>query len=153
MLKRLEALAQEESRDPHRAGVAAAIFDKSGRPIGQGVSNFLNPDSETPERWEKTAKQPWVFHAEVEAIHDAYYQTRGRPWGGVIVTTYFPCSACANHIVRAGLRCVVSPEPDFNHPRRGADWAVAVQILEENGVEIRKPGVLAGVPEPAAATG
>lgn len=132
-------------RDPHRAGVAAVVLNHRGLMVGHGAANFVSQTSETPERWEKAAKQPWIFHAEQDAIIDAL-ESGNRVRGGTVVTTYYPCSSCANLMARVGIAKVITPPADFNHPRRGADWQVAAQILRENGVETNEAGVPASQP-------
>lgn len=124
------------NEDPNRQ-VRATIWRGNDEIIGQGWNAFAPSTLSTEERW--ADKHRWVCHAEEVAIHNAY--RRGNQLvGSTIVTNYFPCARCANHIVLAGIGQVSAPTPDLAHPRWGREWQASLEILKENGVAISFDG-------------
>jgi dCMP deaminase len=78
----------------------------------------------------------WFSHAELNAITNA--ARCGTPLdGGTMIVTHMPCMDCARAIVQAGIRRVVTREPDPAFMHRWSDHVIrARQLFEECGVEL-----------------
>jgi dCMP deaminase len=107
------------------------------------VSGIINPESRArilapiESRHDKPAKYLWTEHAERNAIYGV--ARRGGPalQGSAIYVPWFPCADCARAIIQSGISQVVAYLPDFDHPKYGPDFKVAVQMFKESGVDVR----------------
>lgn len=81
------------------------------------------------------SKHFYIEHAERRVLADVAAMGK-RAEGGTLYVTLFPCAACARAIVRAGIRRVVTTEPDLRHPRWGADWGAARVIFAAHGTRV-----------------
>ncbi len=93
-------------------------------------------DDTRPDRRVRPAQWMWAEHAERNAIYNAA-RTGMALEGFTIYSTRFPCMECARAIVQSGLKVLVSPRPDFDHPRWGEGFKLAIELLTEAGVLIR----------------
>jgi dCMP deaminase len=78
----------------------------------------------------------WMAHAELNAIVNA--ARVGTPLdGSSIVVTHFPCMGCAKAIVQAGIKTVITNEPDLQFWHRWREDIIRTkQLFQECGVEI-----------------
>ncbi|MCJ8332199.1 MAG: dCMP deaminase family protein [Lentisphaeria bacterium] len=90
------------SKDP-RTKVGAIIVTEDTRQVSIGYNGFPSKLKETPERWEKPLKYDYVIHAELNAIMNCPFDTKGA-W---LYCTHQPCHRCLEHLVNAGIKRVV----------------------------------------------
>lgn len=117
-------------------GVGAVIVNDKDI-ISMGYNGFprgCNDDIE--ERHQRPLKYQWTAHAEENAIVNA--ARKGiKTMGTTMYLNWFPCDRCAGMIVNAGIkRIVCNKEPDFTNTVFGESFKIAVQKLNEGGVEI-----------------
>ncbi len=123
----------ELTDDPNR-GVACLIV-KDNNIISHGVNVLSNGVTKTEERVTKPLKSMWISHSERNAIFKAAkegYSTDGCK----MYVTYFPCHECARAIIQAGIKEIITYEPDFSHEKWGESWNIALDMFEECGVKI-----------------
>ena len=103
----------------------------NGAPRGCGADELGDVRGERPEKYY------WFSHAEDNAIANA--ARVGYPLvGTTLVVTHFPCMACANLIVQAGIMKVIVPHPTPEFLERWAEHVGRSQALfAECGVEVR----------------
>lgn len=104
-----------------------AVIMSYDRLISQGINH--HPDGLPCESLVdgQLVTDPKVIHAEVSAINKAI-ATGENLQGSTIYVTHQPCPACAEAIVKSGIRRVV-----YAHPYRIAD---GLRILLAAGVKI-----------------
>lgn len=93
-------------------------------------------DDTRPDRRVRPAQWIWSEHAERNAIYNAA-RTGTALAGFTIYSTRFPCMDCARAVVQSGLRTLVAPRPEFEHPRWGEEFKLSLELLSEAGVLIR----------------
>jgi dCMP deaminase len=93
-------------------------------------------DDEVPERHERPTKYLFTEHAERNAIYAAARLGFALE-GCSLYTTLFPCVDCARAVIQSGIATVITPKPDFDDPKWGADFLVAELLLTESGVTIQ----------------
>lgn len=120
--------------------------DGEGGPFGyNGAPRGCKADEDARFQT-RPEKYHWAEHAERNVIYTA--ARRGfSTLGSTIVVTHFPCMDCARAIVQAGIKRVVTlqPDPDFEE-RWFAQIARAIRLFKECGVEVEV------LPSPAAFT-
>ena len=123
------------SKDPACKVAAIILARDSHQILSAGFNSLCRKHAELPERWERPLKYKWVAHAELNAVANA---ARGgvRLEGAICVVTLFPCADCCKALIQAGIRCVVTVEPDWAHPRWQTDFRIARDMLNESGVEV-----------------
>lgn len=120
------------NRDPNRQ-VTANIFCSAGDLVCSGSNKFVCDELSTEARWERPEKYDWVMHAEEDAIHNAY-SLLGSLAGCTMEVSFFPCSRCANHIVRSQISKLRAPKPDLMDDAWGRQWSISLEILRVGGV-------------------
>lgn len=119
------------SKDPSTK-VGAVLANELKQVVGLGYNGFPRGVDDDPERMkERAIKYPMTVHAEANALLNA----TGAARRAHLHTTMFPCSECAKLIIQAGVQSVVTPRPIARDPW-AADSAIALQMLQEAGVEI-----------------
>jgi len=88
-----------------------------------------------PERVVGDNRFIWLEHAERAAIFEAARRGVATD-GGLLISTYFPCTDCARAIIQAGVRTVATPRPEFDDPVWGASFRTSATILAEGAVEV-----------------
>lgn len=120
--------------------VAAFVVPEVG-PIVSG-SNRL-PVGITHELLEETGARMGsvIVHAEAKAL-DAYggFKLDNPPID--MVLSWFPCGSCARLLAAHGVRTLVCQEPDLNHPKWGASFRDAADVLQRNRVIVEYYEVL-----------
>jgi dCMP deaminase len=125
------------SKDTSRQ-VGAIVFNPITHAIvSQGYNGFpRGADDSLPERMERPLKYLWTAHAETNCIYHA--ARHGVSLEGMsIISTLYPCAACALAITQSGLRELITYEPDWINDRFAKDFAVTAQILRETQVSVR----------------
>lgn len=130
------SLAQEFSKDPSTKVGSFLIAPDSLQVLSLGYNGMPRGVSEEVQtRWERPAKYQYVEHAERNALYNAC--RHGTPIEGAIcVVTMFPCTDCARALIQSGVRTLVAPRPDTQHPRWGSQFQVALEMFEEVGMQL-----------------
>lgn len=123
------------SKDRSTKVGAVIVVDKN--PVSMGYNGFPRGcDDGKDERHQRPEKYDWVLHAEENALLNAARNGQATK-GADMYVNWFPCAKCAGMIVNAGIkRIFCDKEPDFNNPQFGAGFKLAIQKLQEGGVEI-----------------
>ena len=99
-------LAARRSKDPNTQ-VGACIVSQDKIIISPGYNGLPNGCSDDEYPWEREGeetKYPYVVHAELNAILNAY----GRDLrGSRLYVALFPCNECAKAIIQAGVKEVL----------------------------------------------
>ena len=120
-----------------RSTLVGAVIVRGKDPVALGVNGFPSGcDDDKEERHQRPLKYDWVLHAEENAIINA--AKHGRPTDGAdMYVNWFPCAKCAGMVVNAGIkRIFCDKEPDFENAQFGAGFRLALEKLNEGGVEI-----------------
>ncbi len=106
--------AASASRDPStKCGAVIVRPDKTHASLGfNGFPRGMNDDPALYANRE--VKLQRTIHAEMNAILNAQGPVHGFT---LYVWPYIPCSACAIHVIQAGIKRVVAP-PLASHPER-----------------------------------
>lgn len=113
------------SKDPSTK-VGAIAFDENMNIVSTGYNGFPRRVRDTPERYaDRELKYKLVCHAEQNVVAQAAYAGHAMRNTTVMVSSLFPCSACAKSLIQAGVVCIISPPPDTD-PR----WLEEAQISE-----------------------
>lgn len=125
------------SKDPSRK-VGAVIVGGDGHVILSTGFNWLPRGvREDPQRTEeKKEKLCWITHAETNAIFNAARAGISLVGSTIYVTT-FPCTACAQAIVQAGIRRVYTYGEYWKNDPSG--YEKALDIFAEAGVATDAP--------------
>ena len=109
--------------------------------MATGYNGLPRCVADAPQRYEAPQKQYLVTHAEVNAVLNAVVQ----PASGVLYATAFPCAACAQVIIQAGIDEVVAPPPEVGRVSKWEEsWQWARVILAEAGVVVRSVDLCGG---------
>ncbi|TQC51423.1 dCMP deaminase family protein [Mycoplasmopsis mucosicanis] len=124
----LSKVSALRSKDPSTQ-VGACIVDKDKKVVGLGYNGMPKGIDDDTFPWDREAskpkdtKYPYVIHAEVNAIINAFGKTKG----ATLYTSLYPCSNCAKTIVQAGIDTVIY-ESDKYHDTE--DGEIARKILQ-----------------------
>lgn len=123
------------SKDPSTQ-VGAVALDDNHNVIATAYNGFPRGVHDDPERYgDREVKYKLISHAEQNLVAQAAYGGRSLAGSTVLLTSLFPCSACAKSLIQAGVRRVISPPPDTN-PRWEEEAKWAGVMFEEAGVEV-----------------
>jgi len=89
------------SKDPETK-VGAVITSPDTRQLSVGYNGFPVGVDEAPERWERPEKYNWVIHAEINAIMNCPFDTKGSH----LFCTHQPCCDCLGAIINARIETV-----------------------------------------------
>ena len=128
--------AQLFSKDPSKKVCALFIAPESLQILSTGYNGLPRKLEETEERWSKPAKYNYVVHAEKNGIYNACRNGVSLK-GSICIVTFFPCSECARSLIQVGVDTLISPEPDFEHPKYGESFKYSIEMLKEVGVNIQ----------------
>lgn len=105
-------LASLRSKDPSTQ-VGACIMNNDNKQVSVGYNGLPMGMNDDEFPWNSpgektgnifTTKNPWVVHAERNAILNSHGQDLE---GTTIYVTLFPCNECAKSIIQAGIKKVV----------------------------------------------
>lgn len=132
----LSKLVSTWSKDTN-SKVGAVIVDDDNIVLSMGYNGFPRGcDDSIESRYEKPIKYLYTEHAERNALyHAARHGVSLKDC--TIYVTMFCCSDCARGIIQSGIKKVVAPIPDVDHPKWGIHFKAAIQMLEESNVEIK----------------
>ena len=133
--RRFLALAEfisKWSKDPSTQVGAVVTHTKSRRIVSTGFNGFPAGVADLPERLlDRETKYEMIVHAEQNALTFAGSRAEGCT---LYVVPLAPCARCAALIIQAGIARVVSPPPDFKHPRWGKTARIARAMFKEAGI-------------------
>lgn len=104
--------ASLRSKDPSTQ-VGACIISKDKKPVSIGYNGLTNGMDDDKFLWNSpgeatgdiyTTKNPWVAHAELNAILNCHGANLA---GTTMYVSLFPCNECAKAIIQAGIKKVV----------------------------------------------
>jgi dCMP deaminase len=134
---RFMAMAQliaENSKDSTKVG--CVIVDGDLAILATGYNGAPRHVVDSPDRYARPKKYLFMVHAEGNAIADTARRGVNLKDSTMFVSR-FPCSNCAGLLIQAGVKAVVGRKPDPLHPRWGASWRAALEMLAEAEVEVR----------------
>jgi dCMP deaminase len=130
-------LIAANSKDRHHR-YGCVVVDRLQAVLSTGYNGFPRLTNDYIEaRYERPAKYLYTVHAEANAVADAARRGVSLAGSTAYIDDRFPCSNCAGLLIQAGVRAVVGRAPDLAHPRWGASWRAALEMLAEAGVEAR----------------
>jgi deoxycytidylate deaminase len=94
--------AKNLSKDPDTK-VGACVVSPDMRQFSLGYNGFPVGVEETSERWQRPEKYLWVVHAEVNAVINAPFDTKGCS----IYVTIQPCHICLGILKNAGIERII----------------------------------------------
>lgn len=126
----------EWSKDPSTR-VGCIIFDPASRAmLPSGYNGFPRHVNDDPKLLnDRPIKLQMTVHAELNALLNCAKHGVSTNRKGAAVSLY-PCAPCAGSLVQAGIITLVTREPDWNHERWGASFAVAADIFKQAAVSV-----------------
>lgn len=117
-------------------GTCAVIADSNNRIISVGYNGFPSGANDNIDsRHERPAKYLYTEHAERNAIYNAV-RVGVSVNGCTMYLMWFPCAPCARAIIQSGIKKLVCHRPDMNSEKWGDDFKVAIELLNECGVDV-----------------
>lgn len=119
-------------------GVGAVIVSEDNTDLAKGYNGFpRGANDDVDERHDRPAKYDWTEHAERNAIYKAAREGISTK-GCKMYVNKFPCVECSRAIIQSGIsQIIVAEKPDLTHKNWGESWKMAIEMLEECGVEIK----------------
>ena len=116
--------------------VGAVIVDNENTILSVGYNGFpRGVDDSIEERFERPIKYMYTEHAERNAIYNAV-RNGLRLKGAKIYIPWCSCADCARAIIQSGIKTVVMREPDYDVPKWGEHFAIAIEMNKESGVKV-----------------
>jgi len=113
--------------------VGAVLVSQDKRQLSIGYNGFPPEVDDLPSLLaDKQFKLANMVHAEENCLQ----QTPFNPASCTMYVTRFPCHHCAEKIINAGVRRVVSPGPDLGHARWGSSWQTSLNNFRRFSVEV-----------------
>ena len=109
--------------------VGAVLVSTDNRQCSGGYNGFAaGMEDDNPELWERPLKYELVIHAEMNAIMNCPFDTKGCS----IYVTHQPCHRCMVHMINAGIKKIVYSK-DYTNLGHGDIWRdAAITIGTEN---------------------
>lgn len=118
-------------------GTGAVIVDSEKRVISMGYNGFPSGANDgIDSRYDRPQKYLYTEHAERNAIYNAS-RIGASLKGCTMYLMWFPCADCARAIIQSGVKRLVCYEPDLSNQKWGNHFKVAVELLNECGVEVK----------------
>jgi dCMP deaminase len=120
------------SKDPDRKS-GAILVSPDFRKVSVGFNGLPKGVLDSQDRLtDRKLKNKMTVHAELNAIFNSGFA----PAGCTLYSTYFPCHECAKGIIQTGVARLVSPRPEFEHPRWGESWDLSMMMITEASLQI-----------------
>ena len=114
------------SKDIHTK-VGAIIVTPDNRQCSGGYNGFpAGWDDTDPKLWERPTKYDIVIHAEINAIINCPFDTKGC----YVYTTITPCHRCMLHMINAGIERVIYGDL-YENLSHHEIWSEAVNHFEQ----------------------
>jgi dCMP deaminase len=130
----LERAVTAAAASPNRIRRVGAVLVAAGTEIA-ACNTFPPGIHPLPERAVGENRFIWLEHAERTALFEAARRGLSTD-GGLLVSTYFPCTDCARAIVLSGVKTIATPRPEFDDPVWGESFRTSAAILGEGAVEV-----------------
>jgi dCMP deaminase len=130
----LERAVTAAAASPNRIRRVGAVLVTAGTEIA-ACNTFPPGVRALPERAAGENRFIWLEHAERTTLFEAARRGLATD-GGLLVSTYFPCTDCARAIVLSGVKAVAAPRPEFDDPVWGDSFRTSAAILSEGAVEV-----------------
>ena len=119
------------SKDPSRKVGCMLLAPDSLQVLSVGYNGFPRGVDETiNDRWKRPTKMMFCAHAEANSICNACRSGTGTN-GSIAVVTLFPCCACCRSLIQAGIKTVVTLQPDFNDHNWGEEFKTSKTMMME----------------------
>lgn len=92
-------------------------------------------DDSVEARHERPAKYLYFAHAEENCVAQAARVGVSLKGCSILLTSLFPCTACARQIIQSGIKRVLAPS-QVDNTRWDEQGKVALEMLAEAGVEV-----------------
>jgi dCMP deaminase len=126
--------AASKSKDPSTK-VGAVILDADSNLLASGWNGFARGVKDSEERLcHRPTKYRLMVHAEMNAVLASARTGRRLDGATIVVSSLFPCEACASAIVQAGIKLVIAPKPNNDRWLESNQWAMT--IFDEAGVKV-----------------
>lgn len=132
-VEHFKALAKhkaEMSRDSNTKVGAVIVSEEDMVEISSGYNCLPRGVAHTKERSSRPLKYSYTSHAECSAISNSARLGRATK-GTTLLCTMFPCSGCMVMIINAGIAKIISPAPDMDHEKYGADYKHSLQMAKD----------------------
>lgn len=136
---RLATAVAAKSKDP-KCRVGAVICSPDNVVISTGFNGFARGVFDDPSTLiDGDEKLKWICHAETNAIANAARGGAGLR-GAHIYVTKFPCLACLNMIIQAGLARVCTHDHEFwDGDEADSDGAIKTRVIHQTRLEVVAP--------------
>ena len=136
-LKEADFKAKLFSKDEKRKVGAIILENESLIQLSCGYNGLPRRLKETKKRWLKKNKDLYVIHAETNAIVQAA-RTNCNINNSIMVCNRFPCHNCCLNIIQAGIKLLVTIEPDWDNlsDRWKLSFYASKEMLDELKINI-----------------
>lgn len=136
-LKEADFKAKLFSKDEKRKVGAIILENDSLIQLSCGYNGLPRRLKETRKRWLKKNKDLYVIHAETNAIVHAA-RTNSNINNSIMVCNRFPCHNCCLNIIQAGIKLLVTIEPDWDNlsDRWKQSFYASKEMLDELKINI-----------------
>jgi len=136
-LKEADFKAKLFSKDEKRKVGAIILENESLIQLSCGYNGLPRKLKETKKRWLKKNKDLYVIHAETNAIVQAA-RTNCNINNSIMVCNRFPCHNCCLNIIQAGIKLLITIEPDWDNlsDRWKLSFYTSKEMLDELKINI-----------------
>ena len=136
-LKEADFKAKLFSKDEKRKVGAIILENESLIQLSCGYNGLPRRLKETKKRWLKKNKDLYVIHAETNAIVQAA-RTNSNINNSIMICNRFPCHNCCLNIIQAGIKLLVTIEPDWDNlsDRCKLSFYASKEMLDELKINI-----------------
>lgn len=122
------------SKDPSTR-VGSVAIDDNYNILSTAYNGFPRGVADHESRYnDRPTKYALIAHAEQNLVAQAAYTGTSLRGSTVLLTSLFPCSACAKSLIQAGVARVIAPMADNERWEGEAVWAGTMFV--EAGVEV-----------------
>lgn len=128
------------SKDEDTKVGSVIISEEDMCEVSSGYNDLPRGVKHRPGRNSRPLKYHFTAHSEANSIANAARLGRATK-GCTIISTLFPCPACAALIINAGITKVVAPKPELGDRSCDAvdwrlNWQHAIDMFNEAGVTL-----------------
>jgi dCMP deaminase len=136
-LKEADFKAKLFSKDTKRKVGCIILENESLIQLSCGYNGLPRKLKETKKRWLKENKDYYVIHAETNAIIQAS-RTNTNIKNSIMVCNRFPCHNCCMNLIQAGIKLLITVEPDWNNLSKKwkKSFFASKEMLDELKIEI-----------------
>lgn len=118
--------------------VGAVALDDDYNILSVGYNGFPKKvRDDIDERHERPVKYSFTCHAEANVVSQAAYKGASLRGSTILVTSLFPCAGCTGQMIQAGVKRIITSDPDVaNNPMWLEQAVISKTMLREAEVEI-----------------